>query len=265
MNKKYNFTKEDYENAAKISFSYAGMCRALEIRPVGGNYTTLKDKIKKYNIDISHFTGQGWNLGLKFKNNYKINLTDILKKDVSYQSNKLKKRLINEGLKEYKCEKCGRTEWEGKEIPLELHHIDGNKYNNELNNLQLLCPNCHAQTEHYRGKNQERYKENKKIIPDLEQKIIYKSLPKKVKKSYYVPKPKKEKPKRYCENCGKELTSKQSRFCSQECAHEFVSKRPPVNELIEKLSELNNNMVAIGKFYGVSDNAVRKWIKLYKL
>lgn len=264
MNKKYNFTKEDYENAAKVSLSYAGMCRVLNMRPVGGNYTTLRDKIKKYNINISHFTGRGWNLGLKFKNNFKIKLDEILKKDTSYQSSKLKKRLIDNGLKEYKCEKCGRTEWEEKPIPLELHHIDGDKYNNELNNLQILCPNCHAQTEHYRGRNQERHKDNKLMLSDLEQKEIYESIPKKERKSYYIPKPKKEKPKRYC-ICGKELTSKQAHYCSQECAHNAVSKRPSVTELLEKIKELKNNMTAIGKYYGVSDNAVRKWIKLYKL
>ena len=69
------------------------------------------------------------------------------------QSNNLKKRLINEGLKQHKCECCGITEWNGKITPIELDHIDGNRYNNTLENLRLLCPNCHAQTETYRGKN----------------------------------------------------------------------------------------------------------------
>jgi hypothetical protein len=74
----------------------------------------------------------------------------------------------------------------------------------------------------------------------------------------------KSKPKRYCV-CGKELTSKQGKFCSQECAHNAISKRPLVLDLMDKIKEFDNNMSAIGRYYGVSDQAVRKWCKLYKL
>src|SRR5690606_13629811 len=72
-------------------------------------------------------------------------------------SHRLRKRLISEGLFEARCNKCERTEWNGLPIPLELEHIDGNNGNNLLENLKLLCPNCHAQTETYRGKNKGRY------------------------------------------------------------------------------------------------------------
>lgn len=270
MNIKHKFTKEDYENAVKVSLSYAGVCRCLGIAAKGGNYATIKNKIKQYNIDISHFTGQGWNVGLKFKPQKEYKLEEILQKDFPYNTSKLKKRLLESGIKKHVCEKCDRNEWNGEKIPLELHHINGDRNDNRLENLQLLCPNCHAQTDGYRGKNKIRY-EKKEFVNDIELKKIYEKEKEK-RNSEKLEKAKKikdsiRKPKeiRYCKNCGKELTSKQSHFCSQECAHEFVSKRPPVNELIEKLSELNNNMVAIGKFYGVSDNAVRKWIKLYKL
>ncbi len=61
--------------------------------------------------------------------------------------------MLNEGYKEHKCESCGLTTWLDKPIPLELHHIDGNRNNNTLENFQLLCPNCHAFTDSYRGKN----------------------------------------------------------------------------------------------------------------
>jgi 5-methylcytosine-specific restriction endonuclease McrA len=60
---------------------------------------------------------------------------------------------LQEGIKPYCCENCGLSTWLGNPIPLELHHIDGDKTNNTLENFQLLCPNCHALTDSYRGKN----------------------------------------------------------------------------------------------------------------
>lgn len=63
-----------------------------------------------------------------------------------YSSSRLRKRLIKEGYKENKCEECGTCEWMGKSITCQLHHIDGNRGNNKINNLLILCPNCHSQT-----------------------------------------------------------------------------------------------------------------------
>ena len=61
----------------------------------------------------------------------------------------------------YKCQKCGCDgQWQGGIISLELHHIDGNNTNNTLSNLQYLCPNCHALTDNYRGKNIHRKNED---------------------------------------------------------------------------------------------------------
>ena len=146
-------TKGDFEKAAKESFSIAGMCRYLNLKPAGGNYKLMHDAIIRYNIDIGHFTGQGWNTNLKFKPFQEKPLIEILVKDSTYQSHKLKRRLILEGVKLYVCETCRLTEWLGKPIPLELHHINGNNSDNRLENLLLLCPNCHALTDSYRGRN----------------------------------------------------------------------------------------------------------------
>ena len=84
----------------------------------------------------------------------KIPLEEILMgKHPQYQSNKLRRRLLQEGIKEHKCECCGITDWMNKPTPLEVDHIDGNSNNHIIQNIRLLCPNCHAQTETYRGKN----------------------------------------------------------------------------------------------------------------
>lgn len=69
------------------------------------------------------------------------------------KSHTLKIKLIQDGLKKHECEECGLNNWNGKLIPLELHHVDGNRYNNSIENLQIICPNCHAQTPNYSGKN----------------------------------------------------------------------------------------------------------------
>lgn len=146
-------TKEELETAAVNSRSIAEMCRKLGIKPIGGNYKCIHKAIEEYGIDISHFDGQGWNKGLKFNPKPALDIEDILVENSFYQSFKLKNRLFKEGLKSKICECCGLSEWQDKEIPLELHHINGNNRDNRLENLQILCPNCHALTDNYRGHN----------------------------------------------------------------------------------------------------------------
>lgn len=146
-------SEADFKAAAKSSFSIAGMCRILGLVPSGGNYRIMHNAIAKYNIDISHFRGQGWNVGLKFKPVKLKDLSEILIKGSTFQSFKLKKRLFQDHLKEKKCERCGRAEWQGFDIPLEIHHKNGDNHDNRIENLEILCPNCHALTDSYRGRN----------------------------------------------------------------------------------------------------------------
>ena len=132
----------------KESKSFSEVCDKANICKTTGNYETLKRIVKEKNIDITHFKRCGGN-------RTKIPIEELLKENTYYSSDRLKNRLLKEGYKSYKCECCKNTEWNKQPIPLELHHINGNHNDNRLENIQLLCPNCHALTDNYGGKNQE--------------------------------------------------------------------------------------------------------------
>jgi hypothetical protein len=149
--------KEDLREAVKKSLSLAQVLRHFGLRPVGGNYKTLNNYIRQYKIDISHFTGKGWNVGSRYRNlKKKEPITNILIKNRPFSSYHLKRRLFNEGYKKKICECCGLSMWNGKPIPLELNHINGDNVDNRIENLEIICPNCHAQTPHYRGKSKKK-------------------------------------------------------------------------------------------------------------
>jgi hypothetical protein len=113
-------------------------------------FSTFKRYAEIYGVYTPNQGGMGTNKNRRFE----ISLKEILEgKHPSYQSNDIRLRLLSEGLKEHKCESCENTHWLGLEIPLELEHIDGNPRNHCWYNLELLCPNCHALTPTYRGKN----------------------------------------------------------------------------------------------------------------
>lgn len=155
--KRHHYSKEEVEKAVAENKSYAGVLRQFGLRPSGANYRTIHDLIDKYSLDTSHFTGQGWNVSQVFKPQKEYSLEEILIENSPYRCNRrLKTRLIKVGFKERKCERCGLTQWQGNEIPLEIHHINGKNTDNRLANLQFLCPNCHALTEHYRGQAKKR-------------------------------------------------------------------------------------------------------------
>lgn len=153
---KHKYTLEQFQLAISESESISQLLKKLEIAPKGGNYKVAYKYIEKYNLDISHFKGQGWNKGIQ--TGPKRNIQDYLNNSQSISSYKLKIRLLKENIMSYKCSCCKNTEWMDKPIPLELHHKDGNNENNNLENLELLCPNCHSFTDTYRGKNQKRSK-----------------------------------------------------------------------------------------------------------
>lgn len=106
----------------------------------------VKERMEKLNL---FFTKANSNYG---KSSTALPLASILIKDSDYNRTKLKERLIKEGLKEYKCECCGISKWNGKHLALQLHHINGIHNDNRLSNLQILCPNCHSQTDNFASK-----------------------------------------------------------------------------------------------------------------
>lgn len=145
-----NYTKEQFIEAVANSTSVRQVLFALNLKPAGGNYRTINELIKKLSLDISHFTGKAWNKGKSI--GFKRSIEDYLSNKFQIGSHELRLRLIREGYFNKRCYSCELSEWKGLPIPLELEHKDGNHYNNNLNNLTLLCPNCHAQTSTYRGR-----------------------------------------------------------------------------------------------------------------
>ena len=152
---KRKWTDEQFIEAIKTSLSYAQVLEKIGLKPAGSNYDTVKKKIIELNLDVSHMTGKAWNQGERFKQFKPIqDIQEILVEHSTYvNTNHLKQRLFKEGLKERKCECCGNSEWMEKPIALELHHVNGIKDDLRIENLQILCPNCHAFTDNYRGKN----------------------------------------------------------------------------------------------------------------
>ena len=134
------YTDEDIINNAKNVYSIAGLLKSLGLKPAGGSYSHIKCKLQKLQVDTSHWTGYAWNKGEQIKNWSEYD-----------RNTNCKKHLIQ--LRGRKCEKCNLDKWLNELMPIELHHRDGDRTNNNLDNLQLLCPNCHSFTHNWNGRN----------------------------------------------------------------------------------------------------------------
>lgn len=216
--------------------SKAYISKQLKCKP-----ETLNSYLKKMNIE--YVGRQDWN-----KNNKSTAYKTALEyaQQNNPRSSILLYKLIRDKIKEPKCEVCNLSEWHNNTIPLELHHKDGNHYNNNLDNLQVLCPNCHAVLHGNLGVSTGLYSEINR------QKKKKQSQEKRAKEQIL------------CPICNKNLMLKNSVMC-RECYNfsQRVADWPTREELKQLIRTIP--FTTIGKQYGVSDNAVRKWCDYYNL
>ena len=138
------FSEEQIRQIVAESKSNAEVAEKLGYCKTSGSaITSVKNMYEYYNLDTSHFAGQGWNKG-----NFDY---DRFKKGNAIRSAHMINAIV--ALRGHKCERCQLQQWFDRPITLEVHHKDGDHLNNELDNLELLCPNCHSYTDNWRGKN----------------------------------------------------------------------------------------------------------------
>jgi hypothetical protein len=213
--------------------------RRLGPRPAGGNHQTLKKLVDRYGISTEHFDPYWTQRGHRRLD--ATPLEAILVERSTYSRNHLKRRLYDEGLKGRVCELCGQgEEWRGRQMALILDHINGVATDNRLENLQIVCPNCAATLDTHCGRKNRR-----------------------------------DRTARACLWCSGEFIPKYAthRYCSRACGvHSRGPReprperrkvpRPSYEQLIADIDEMS--FVAVGRKYGVSDKAVRKWIRWYE-
>jgi hypothetical protein len=225
------YTEEEARAAVAASRSYAGALIQLGLRPAGGNHATLKKYLALWGISIDHF-----DFGAARPAREPRPLVDILVEGSTYNRRHLKRRLFAEGIKQPRCEICGQGElWRGVRMALVLDHINGVWNDNRLENLRILCPNCNATLDTHCGR-----------------------------------KNKRERAERSCEYCGKRFwpRARTQRYCSRQCGVRQNAlalrrvERPPYEQLVAELAE--SSFLAVGRKYGVSDNAIRKWLRAYE-
>jgi transposase-like protein len=235
----YPVTEQELREAILASRSFSDALRRLGLRPAGGNHATIKKYTARWGIDVSHFDHDAIRAAALIKP--ATPLRELLVEYSTYHRGHLKRRLLAEGLKQPVCELCAQGElWQGRRMALILDHVNGVPDDNRLENLRIVCPNCAATLETHCGR--------KNRVPPR----------------YYK-----------CRRCGVSFVPKaiDQRYCSRACGQRWDRaghprpggrrvERPPYGQLIAEVEA--TSYAAVGRKYGVSDNAIRKWLRQYE-
>lgn len=229
MSRRLRYSEEQARQAIAASHSYSDALRRLGLRPAGGNHATLKRNVRHWGISVEHFDFRP-----QAPQRPARPLAEVLVVGSSYPRGHLKRRLLAEGLKQLRCELCGQREtWRGVRMALVLDHVNGVWNDNRLDNLRILCPNCNATLDTHCGRKNRREP-------------------------------------RSCEHCAAEFRprSRGQRFCSRRCG---VLHNAPALRVVERpsLDALRRDVITLGyaatsRKYGVSDNAIRKWLRAHE-
>jgi hypothetical protein len=245
------FTESEARRAISAAMCWADALRALGYRPIGHNYRTLQHWVRRWGISVEHFdpvaaTRRSNRIAGRRR---RIPLAEVMIEHSTFSRGHLKDRLFDEGLKERRCELCGQGElWNGEVMSLILDHVNGVGDDHRLENLRVICPNCAATLDTHCGRN----------------------LPR----------------ERRCAGCGESFTPRHlhQRYCSLGCFNRTREhnagtpspvttlgiarpasrrvERPPYEQLMREIEE--TSYLAVGRKYGVSDNAIRKWVRCYE-
>jgi hypothetical protein len=220
------WTDDQFRVAVADSISIADTLRKLGLVPKGGNYRTINALVRRMKLDTSHWLGKASGRG-KTRILPMVPLEEVLVENSEYSRTSLKARMLQEGMLKNECCECGqKPEWKGKPLVMVLDHINGVSNDHRRENIRLLCPNCNSQQDTFCG----RKNAGKKMISHDSK----------------------------CERCG-DVVGLGARWCVR-CGRIRTRKveRPSLAVLLEEKKTMN--MESMGRKYGVSGNAIRKWI-----